>query len=134
MSNKTPKHKFPEGNSVGNKNGSPSKTRIKKSKLRGLADKLRKREDEALAIIDRSLKEQEVGNETVGTAKWVLNSIVSIEKAAAAEEASNFNLRLKGKENSDDDSEPEQSAEEIEKEMPQRLSLVYTAPEEEDDE
>lgn len=133
MANKNPSHKFPEGNNVGNKHGSPAKTRIKKSKLRGLAEKLRQREDEALAIVDRSLKEDKVGNETVSTAKWVLQSIVSIEKAALAEEMTNFNARLKGRSPTEEGGEPEQSPEEIEREMPQRLSLVYTAPEDDED-
>lgn len=131
MANKNPSQKFPKGNDFGNKNGSPSKTRINKSKLRKLADKLREREDIALEIVDRSLKEQQVNNETVATAKWVLQSIVSVEKAASQDEIANFNARMKGREQSE---EPEQTPEEIEKEMPKRLSLVYVNPEDDDSE
>jgi hypothetical protein len=126
--NKNPSHKFPKNNDFGNKNGSPAKTRITKSKLRKLADKLREREDIALAIVDRSLAEQEVANDVVSTAKWVLNSIVTIEKAASAEEISNFNARMKGRESD----EEEQTPEEIAAEAPKRLSLVYQAPDDED--
>ena len=129
MANKNPSQKFPKGNDFGNKIGCPSKTRINKSKLRKLADKLREREDIALEIVDRSLKEQQVNNETVSTAKWVLNSIVSIEKAASAEELGNFNARLKGRES---DEPEEQTPSEIAAEAPKRLSLVYQAPEDEE--
>lgn len=121
MANKAPSHKFEQGNSVGNRAGSPARTRINKSKLRKLADKLREREDIALDIIDRSLAEKEVGNEVVGTAKWILNSIVTIEKAASSEEIANFNARMKGRES---DEEEEQTPAEIAEEAPVRFSLV----------
>lgn len=121
MANKNPSHRFPKGNDVGNKNGSPAKTRITKSKLRKLADKLREREDIALEIVDRSLKEQQVGGDTVNTAKWILNSIVTIEKAASSEEIANFNARMKGRE---PDEEEEQTPAEIAEEAPVRFSLV----------
>lgn len=119
MSNKNPSHKFPVGNDLGNKNGSPARTRIAKSKLRKLADKLREREDLALQIVDRSLAEKEVSSDVVGTAKWVLNSIVTIEKAASSEEIANFNARMKGREEDE-----EQSPAEIAEEAPVRFSLI----------
>lgn len=107
-----------------------SKVRVKKSKLRQLAEKLQQREDIALAIIDRSLNEEKVDNEVVSSAKWVINSIVSVTKAASAEELGNFNARVKGKR---EDEEPEeQSPQEIQKESKARLSLVYEAPEDDD--
>ena len=107
-----------------------SKVRVKKSKLRQLAEKLQQREDIALAIIDRSLNEEKVDNEVVSSAKWVINSIVSVTNAASAEELGNFNARVKGKR---EDEEPEeQSPQEIQKESKARLSLVYEAPEDDD--
>lgn len=108
-----------------------SKVRVKKSKLRQLAEKLQQREDIALAIIDRSLNEEKVDNEVVSSAKWVINSIVSVTKAASAEELGNFNARVKGKR---EDEEPEQTPSEIQQESKARLSLVYNAPDEDDDE
>lgn len=107
-----------------------SKVRVRKSKLRILAEKLQEREDIALAIIDRSLKEEKVDNEVVGSAKWVINSIVSVTKAASAEELGNFNSRLKGKR--EEDEPEEQSLQEIQQESKARLSLVYEAPDEDE--
>jgi len=104
-----------------------SKVRIKKSQLRELADKLRTREDIALALIDKSLKNEEVNADSVASAKWVINSIVSVEKAANADEISNFKARMEGKR------EPEeQTPEEIKSELRPRLSLVFT-PDEDDE-
>lgn len=104
-----------------------SKVRIKKSKLRELADKLRTREDIALALIDKSLSSQEVNSESVASAKWVINSIVSVEKAASSDEITNFKARAEGKRDSE---EEEQTPEQIKSELRPRLSLVYTEDEE----
>lgn len=109
-----------------------SKVRVRKSKLRELADKLRERQDIALALIDKSLASEDASSDAVASAKWVINSIVSVEKAANNEEITNFTARTKGKR---DEQEPgEQTPAEIEKEMRPRLSLVYEAREEDDDE
>jgi hypothetical protein len=107
-----------------------SKVRIKKSKLRELADKLREREDIALELIDKSLKNETVNSESVASAKWVINSIVSVEKAASSDEITNFKARAEGKR---DTEEEEQSPEQIKSEMKPRLSLVYVDPDEQED-
>lgn len=130
MANRNPSQKFEKGNSWGQRNGAPAGKRIQKSKLRKLAEKLREREDIALAIVDRSLNEQEVGSETVSTAKWVLNSIVSIEKAAHQEEVGYTKLRKELAEDAKE--EGEQTPSQIESEMPKRLSLVYVSPEDDE--
>lgn len=107
-----------------------SKVRIKKSKLRELADKLRTREDIALALIDKSLNNETVNSESVASAKWVINSIVSVEKAASSDEITNFKARAEGKRDSE---EEEQTPEQIKSEMKPRLSLVYVDPDEQED-
>lgn len=108
-----------------------SKVRINKSKLRVLADKLLERQDIALELVDKSLAGKEVNADSVASAKWVLNSIVSVIKSASAEELGSFNARLKGKR---EDEEPEQTPAEISRELKPRLSLVYVDPTEDEDE
>lgn len=118
------KHRFDGELSNRNTKGN-SKVRIAKSKLRQLADKLREREDIALELIDKSLKNEKVNADSVASAKWVIQSLVSVEKAANADEISNFKARLEGKR------EPEeQTPEEIKSELKPRLSLVYVDPDE----
>lgn len=107
-----------------------SSTRIKKSKLRELADKLLERQDIALQLIDKSLKSEEVNPDAVASAKWIITSINSVVKSASAEELGSFNARLKGKR---DDEPEEQTPAEISKELRPRLSLVYIDPDEQED-
>lgn len=107
-----------------------SKVRINKSKLRVLADKLLERQEIALELVDKSLAGKETNPESTASAKWVLNSIVSVIKAASAEELGSFNARLKGKR--EDDPE-EQTPSEISRELKPRLSLVYVDPEEDEE-
>lgn len=128
-SNPSPETRFDGPRSNRNTSGN-SKVRIKKSKLRELADKLIERQDIALALIDKSLKSEEVNPDAVASAKWIITSINSVVKSASAEELGSFNARLKGKR---DDEEPEQTPAEISKELKPRLSLVYVDPDEQDD-
>lgn len=127
--NPSPSTRFGAERSNQNLKGN-SKVRIKKSKLRELADKLRTREDIALALIDKSLNNETVNSESVASAKWVINSIVSVEKAASSDEITNFKARAEGKRDSE---EEEQTPEQIKSEMKPRLSLVYTEPDEDDE-
>lgn len=105
-----------------------SSTRIQKSKLRQLADKLIERQEIALELIDKSLKSEPVDPDAVSSAKWIIQSINSVVKSASAEELGSFNARLKGKR---DDEEAEQTPKEIAAELKPRLSLVYQEPDEE---
>lgn len=116
-----------DGEKSNRNNKGNSSTRIKKSKLRELADKLIERQDIALQLIDKSLKSEEVNADAVASAKWIITSINSVVKSASAEELGSFNARLKGKR---DDEEAEQTPAEISKELRPRLSLVYVDPEE----
>jgi hypothetical protein len=119
-----------DGEKSNRNNKGNSSTRIKKSKLRELADKLIERQDIALQLIDKSLKSEEVNPDAVASAKWIITSINSVVKSASAEELGSFNARLKGKR---DDEEAEQTPTEISKELKPRLSLVYVDPGEDDD-
>lgn len=136
MANKKPQtdaqkaHRFDGEKSNRNTSGN-SRVRIKKSKLRELADKLLERQDIALALIDRSLKEQEVNESSLSSAKWIIASINSVVKSASQEELGSFNARLKGKR---EDEPEEQTPAEISKELKPRLSLVYVDPDEDNDE
>ena len=129
-SNPSPETRFGAERSNQNKTGN-SKVRINKSKLRTLADKLLERQDIALELVDKSLAGKEVNPDSVASAKWVLNSIVSVIKSASAEELGSFNARLKGKR---EDEPEEQTPAEISKELKPRLSLVYVDPDQDDDE
>lgn len=107
-----------------------SRVRINKSKLRVLAEKLLERQDIALELVDKSLAGKETNPESTASAKWVLNSIVSVIKAASAEELGSFNARLKGKR---EDEPEEQTPQQIAQELKPRLSLVYVDPADEDE-
>lgn len=122
-------HRFDGEKSNRNTKGN-SKVRINKSKLRVLADKLLERQEIALELVDKSLAGKETNPESTASAKWVLNSIVSVIKAASAEELGSFNARLKGKRDSEEPEE--QTPAEISKELKPRLSLVYVEPDEDD--
>ncbi len=126
-SNPSPSTRFGAERSNQNLKGN-SKVRIKKSKLRELADKLRTREDIALALIDKSLNNETVNSESVASAKWVIQSLVSVEKAASADEITNFKARAEGKR--DEESE-DQTPEQIKAELRPRLSLVFVDTEDE---
>lgn len=126
-SNPSPSTRFGAERSNQNLRGN-SKVRIKKSKLRELAEKLREREDIALQLIDKSLNDKEVSETSVASAKWVIQSLLSVEKAANSEEISNFKARAEGKRD-----EEEQSPAEISKELKPRLSLVYVDPDEDEE-
>jgi len=119
-----------DGEKSNRNNKGNSSTRIKKSKLRELADKLIERQDIALQLIDKSLKSEEVNPDAVASAKWIITSINSVVKSASAEELGSFNARLKGKR---DDEETEQTPAEISKELKPRLSLVYVEPDQDED-
>jgi len=126
-SNPSPSTRFGAERSNQNLKGN-SKVRIKKSKLRELAEKLREREDIALQLIDKSLNDKEVSETSVASAKWVIQSLLSVEKAANSEEISNFKARAEGKRD-----EEEQTPAEISKELKPRLSLVYVDPDEDEE-
>lgn len=102
-----------------------SKVRIQKSKLRATAEKLRELEPTALENIKNSVEGKEVDQKMLDTSKWIISSIVSVDRAASGEEASLTKIRMEGKRDDDD----EQEVAEIVKLVP-RLSLEYVPPKE----
>lgn len=100
---------------------SNSKIRIQKSKLRDTASKLREIEPTALENIKNSVEGKDVEGKMLDTSKWVITSIIALDRAAAGEEASLTKIRMEGKR---DDPEEEQEVAEIVKLVP-RLKLTF---------
>jgi len=105
---------------------SNSKVRIQKSKLRATAEKLREIESTALENIKNSVEGREVESKQLDSSKWVINSLISLDRAASQEEASLTKIRLEGKRSDDD--EDDQEVAEIVKLVP-RLKLTFDEPE-----
>lgn len=103
-----------------------SKVRIQKSKLRATAEKLREIESTALENIKNSVEGREVESKQLDSSKWVINSLISLDRAASQEEASLTKIRLEGKRSDDD--EDDQEVAEIVKLVP-RLKLTFDEPE-----
>jgi hypothetical protein len=83
--------------------------RLRKSQLRKTLAKLTELEPYSLELVEKSVKQQDVDKESLQTAKWVLNSLISFSKAAIAEEDTINGLRLKMNAQADaDDNEQEE--------------------------
>lgn len=130
MANKKPQtdaqkaHRFDGEKSNRNVRGN-SKIRIQKSKLRATAEKLREIESTALENIKNSVEGREVEAKQLDSSKWVINSLISLDRAASQEEAALTKIRLEGKR--DDPDEDEQEVAEIVKLVP-RLKLTFDEP------
>ena len=96
MANSNPSTRFPKGNRIAADNQNQRKKRIKKSALRKTLVKLQELEPHSLALVEKSVKEETVDRESLQTAKWVLNNLISFTKAAAQDEAEMNGLRWKG--------------------------------------
>lgn len=107
---------------------SNNKVRIQKSKLRATAEKLREIESRALENIRNSVEGREVEAKQLDSSKWVINSLISLDRAASQEEAALTKIRMEGKR--DDSDEDEQEVAEIVKLVP-RLKLTFDGPEKE---
>lgn len=104
-----------------------SKIRIQKSKLRETAEELRKIQPTALENIKKSVEGEKVETQQLDSSKWIVSSIIALDRAAASEEASLTKIRMEGK-RSDDDEDEQQEAAEIVKLVP-RLKLTFDEPE-----
>lgn len=130
MSNKSPSHRFPKGNTFNNKNGAPAGKRIQKSKLRKLEDELMRMQPKALENIEKSINGEQVDSEMLGSSKWLITSLVTVNKAASTEEIGYNKLRKEFADAAKE--ENEETPEQISQDAPKRLSLIYTAPEDEE--
>lgn len=102
---------------------SNSKIRIQKSKLRDTAEELRKIQPTALENIKKSVEGEKVETQQLDSSKWVVSSIIALDRAAASEEASLTKIRLEGKRDEDDEADQQEAAE-IVKLVP-RLKLTF---------
>lgn len=129
MANKSPNPdtRFNGAKSNRKTTGGNSK-RITKSKLRILEEELLKMQEKALANIKKSIDGETVDADMLGSSKWLVNSVVTVSKAANVEEISYNKLKFEVKDSLE---AGEQSPEEISKELKPRLSLVYQEPDEE---
>ena len=127
--NNSPVKKIPKG-STPNPKGSPDKVRVIKSKLRSTADSLREAEPVALKNVEDSVNGKSVESETLSSSKWLISSLITLEKAILQEEMARTKLRIEMMDLRED--KDAQSPEDIAKEMRPRLSLVYT-PENDDE-
>lgn len=101
---------------------SNSKIRIQRSKLRETAEELRKIQPTALENIKKSVEGEKVETQQLDSSKWVVSSIIALDRAAASEEASLTKVRMEGKREPE---EEEQETAEIVKMTPR---LVMTWP------
>lgn len=128
-SNPSPDTRFDGPRSNRNKSGN-SKIRIQKSKLRETAEELRKIQPTALENIKKSVEGEKVETQQLDSSKWIVSSIIALDRAAASEEASLTKIRMEGKR--DEDQEDEQEVAEIVKLVP-RLKLTFDEPMKQDD-
>jgi len=123
-------HRF-DGEKSNRNTKSNSKIRIQKSKLRETAEELRKIQPTALENIKKSVEGEKVETQQLDSSKWIVSSIIALDRAAASEEASLTKIRIEGK-RSDDDEDEQQEAAEIVKLVP-RLKLTFDEPVEKKD-
>lgn len=113
----------------GNSAGSKLKVRVTKSKLNSLSEALRNMEGKALENIRNSVEGKEVNAESLNSSKWVVSSLVTVDKAILSEEVAKTKLKMDLLEvNTPDEQTPEQIGQEVKP----RLSLVFQAPEDEE--
>lgn len=126
---KTPKNSNPspdtrfDGPRSNRNTKSNSKVRIQKSKLRETAEELRKIQPTALENIKKSVEGEKVETQQLDSSKWVVSSIIALDRAAASEEASLTKIRLEGKRDDLDEVDPQETAEIIK--MTPRLELKW---------
>lgn len=82
-----------EKGQTGNSRGRPKGTGRPVSKLRNTLSKLRELEKQALDNIAESVGKKDIDKEVIATSKWVITTIVAVNKAANAEEAFLQSLR-----------------------------------------
>lgn len=106
--NPSPSRKFEKGNTYAAENNNSKGKRIKKSPLRKTLAKLQSLEPHALALIEKSVREQEVDKEALQTSKWIVTNLMTLTKSAIQEEDVLNNLRLKLAESDREEEEAEQ--------------------------
>lgn len=87
----------------------PTRRRVRKSKLRKTEEALRKLEPKSLENIELSVNGKEVDKEVLTSSKWVLTTIMALGKAAAVEEELTNGTRLKFDEAEEQEAEKEEA-------------------------
>ena len=126
---KLPPTAWPEGhcpNKYG-RGGNPDKPKTKSkpvSTLRKTLSKLRNLESKSLENIEKSVNGEEVDKEVLSSSKWVVQQVVSVQKACVSEELAVHGIRsdLAG------DNEPEEK----EDEEPKVRFSLHVLPKKED--
>lgn len=93
---KNPKdYEFKEGNQLATR----SRGRVRKgtSKIRQTLNRFKDMEDDAIDLINRSLLNEGVNSESLSTAKWVITTMVSLNRAAIADEQLSFNTKVESR-------------------------------------
>lgn len=86
---------FPKGQSGNPKGG--NKIRITKSPLRKTAQSLREVEEHCLEVIKDAVMGKEVDKTSLETSRWVLQTIMALDKASSQEEIQSARVRLEAK-------------------------------------
>ena len=103
---------FPKGNTFAKDNKNPAKKRIRRSKLRKTLEKLHDLEPKAMENIKKSVDGDEIDKEMLASSKWVVNSLVTMTKAASQDEAELNGLRWKADAMEKEEEEKEKDSEE----------------------
>lgn len=77
-----------------NPNGAPAGFRRTKSKIRKTLEQLQELEQEALKNIETSIKRKDIDKEALATAKWLITTMVTLNRAAIADEQFAFNQKV----------------------------------------
>jgi|SRR5690625_3466016 len=87
--------KFKKGNKASRGRGAPAGLpRRPRSQLRSTLRELQSNEEQALKVIKDSILGKEVDRESLNTSKWLITTIVTVNRAATADEQFSFNLRV----------------------------------------
>ena len=101
-----PSTAWQEGKS-GNPNGRPKGTGRPVSSLRKTLKKLRTLEDKSLENIENSVNGKEVDKEVLSSSKWVVQQVVSVQKACVDEELAVHGIRSDNAEDVQEEKEEE---------------------------
>lgn len=97
------------GNRFG-RGGNPDKPKTRGkpvSSLRKTLSKLKALETKSLENIEKSVNGEEVDKECLASSKWVINSVVSVQKACVAEELAVHGIRSDNAEDAQEEKEEE---------------------------
>lgn len=104
---KGPPTMWEKGAASPNPAGRPRKTGKPVSSLRKTLSKLKALETKSLENIEKSVNGQEVDKECLASSKWVINSVVSVQKACVAEELAVHGIRSDNAEDTQEEKEEE---------------------------